>query len=44
MQIIGNNISNANTIGYKSSDYCFEDLLSQSIATQSGSKIGRAHV
>lgn len=42
MQIIGNNISNANTIGYKSSDYCFEDLLSQSIATQSGStQVGR---
>ncbi len=42
MQIIGNNISNANTIGYKSSDYCFEDLLSQSISTQSGSnQVGR---
>ena len=42
MQIIGDNISNSNTIGYKSSNYCFEDLLSQSISTQSGtSQIGR---
>ena len=42
MQIIGDNISNTNTVGFKSSGYSFEDLLSQSISTQSGtSQIGR---
>ncbi|HDL08561.1 MAG TPA: flagellar hook protein FlgE [Desulfobacteraceae bacterium] len=42
MQIIGDNIANVNTVGFKSSSYSFQDLLSQSIATQSGSsQIGR---
>lgn len=35
MDVLGNNISNVNTIGYKSSRAVFEDLLSQTI---SGSK------
>lgn len=42
MQIIGDNIANSNTTGFKSSSYSFQDLLSQTIATQSGtSQIGR---
>jgi flagellar hook protein FlgE len=42
MQIIGDNLSNTNTTGFKSASYSFEDLLSQSISTQSGtSQIGR---
>jgi flagellar hook protein FlgE len=42
MQIIGDNLSNTNTNGFKSASYSFEDLLSQSISTQSGtSQIGR---
>ncbi len=42
MQIIGDNISNVNTVGFKSSQFTFQDLLSQSVATQSGtSQIGR---
>jgi len=42
MQIIGDNLSNTNTTGFKSAAYSFEDLLSQSISTQSGtSQIGR---
>ncbi len=42
MQIIGDNIANTNTTGFKSSSYSFQDLLSQSIATQSGTaQIGR---
>jgi flagellar hook protein FlgE len=42
LQIIGDNISNVNTIGFKSSTYSFQDRLSQATATQSGtSQIGR---
>ncbi len=42
MQIIGDNIANVNTIGFKSSGFVFADLLSQSVATQSGSsQVGR---
>jgi len=42
MQIIGDNISNVNTVGFKNSRYVFQDVLSQSVATQSGSaQIGR---
>lgn len=42
MQIIGDNLSNTNTTGFKSASYSFEDLLSQSISTQSGTaQIGR---
>lgn len=36
MQIIGDNIANVNTVGFKASTYTFQDLLSQSVATQSG--------
>ena len=42
MQIIGDNIANVNTVGFKASSYAFQDLLSQATATQSGtSQIGR---
>ncbi len=42
MQIIGDNISNVNTLGFKASTYTFQDRLSQATATQSGtSQIGR---
>lgn len=42
MQIIGDNIANVNTVAFKSSNYTFQDLLSQSVATQSGSsQVGR---
>jgi flagellar hook protein FlgE len=42
MQIIGDNIANVNTVGFKGSSFAFQDLLSQSVATQSGSsQVGR---
>jgi flagellar hook protein FlgE len=42
LQIIGDNISNVNTLGFKASNYTFQDRLSQATATQSGtSQIGR---
>ncbi|PIE70222.1 MAG: flagellin biosynthesis protein FlgE [Deltaproteobacteria bacterium] len=42
MQVIGDNISNVNTVGFKGNRYTFADLLSQSVATQSGSaQVGR---
>lgn len=42
MQIIGDNIANLNTIGFKSSSFTFQDLLSQSMFTRSGtSQVGR---
>lgn len=42
MQIVGDNIANVNTVGFKGSTFTFQDLLSQSIATQSGtSQVGR---
>jgi flagellar hook protein FlgE len=42
MQIIGDNIANVNTVAFKGSNYTFQDLLSQSVATQSGtSQVGR---
>ena len=42
LQIIGDNISNINTIGFKSSTFSFQDRLSQATATQSGTaQIGR---
>ncbi len=42
MQIIGDNIANVNTVGFKSSTFTFQDLLSQSTATMSGtSQVGR---
>ncbi len=36
MQIIGDNIANVNTIGFKGSTANFQDLLSQSISTMGG--------
>jgi flagellar hook protein FlgE len=42
MQIIGDNIANVNTVGFKGGSYVFQDLLSQATATQSGTaQIGR---
>ncbi|MFH2065739.1 MAG: flagellar hook-basal body complex protein [Pseudomonadota bacterium] len=42
MQIIGDNIANVNTTAFKASNYVFQDLLSQQIATQSGTaQVGR---
>jgi len=42
MSVIGDNIANVNTIGFKGSGTSFEDAFSQSIATASGtSQIGR---
>ena len=42
LQIIGDNIANVNTIGFKASTFTFQDRLSQAAATQSGtSQIGR---
>lgn len=42
MSVIGNNISNSNTVGFKSSSTLFSDLLSASIASASGSsQVGR---
>lgn len=42
MQVIGDNIANVNTVGFKSSTYTFQDLLSQAVATQAGtSQVGK---
>ena len=42
MQIIGDNIANVNTVAFKSSAFSFQDLLSQSISTMSGTaQVGR---
>jgi len=42
MSVIGNNISNSNTVGFKSSSTLFSDLLSASISSASGSsQVGR---
>ncbi len=42
MQVIGDNIANVNTVGFKGSTFTFQDLLSQSIATQAGtSQVGK---
>jgi flagellar hook protein FlgE len=42
MQIIGDNIANVNTVGFKSSRVTFQDVLSQTVATTSGSaQVGR---
>ncbi len=42
MSVIGDNIANVSTIGFKSSRTTFQDVLSQSVATASGSaQIGR---
>lgn len=42
MSVIGDNIANVNTVAFKSSRTTFQDVLSQSVATASGtSQIGR---
>lgn len=42
MTVIGDNIANVNTIGFKSSRVTFQDVLSQTVATKSGSsQVGR---
>lgn len=42
MQVIGDNISNVNTVGFKGSRYTFADVLNQTVGTQSGSaQVGR---
>ncbi len=39
LQVIGNNIANVNTVGYKSTSMDFEDQLSQSLAGGSGNSM-----
>ena len=42
MQVIGDNIANVNTVGFKGSTFTFQDLLSQAMFTRSGtSQVGR---
>ena len=42
MTVVGDNIANVNTIGYKGSRATFEDVLSQSISTAAGTaQVGR---
>lgn len=42
MTVIGDNIANVNTVGFKASRVTFQDVLSQSVATVSGSaQVGR---
>ncbi|MCP4118232.1 MAG: flagellar hook-basal body complex protein [Desulfobacteraceae bacterium] len=42
MQVVGNNIANTNTVGFKKGRSTFADTLSQSVATQAGSaQVGR---
>lgn len=42
MSVIGNNLSNSNTIGYKASNTIFSDLLPNTVASSGGgSQIGR---
>ena len=42
MTVIGDNISNVNTVGFKSSRVTFQDVLSQTVATTAGTaQVGR---
>src|SRR4030067_2093817 len=41
LSVIGNNIANVNTVGFKASRASFADVLSQSLTGSSGSQIGR---
>lgn len=42
MSVIGNNIANVSTVGYKGSVFHFEDAISQEVSTSSGPKqVGR---
>jgi len=41
MSVIGNNLANVNTVGYKSQNMLFEDMISQNISTGAGtSQVG----
>jgi flagellar hook protein FlgE len=45
ISVIGNNISNVNTVGYKSQSTAFQDMLYQSIQSASGtSQVGRGAI
>ncbi len=41
LSVIGNNIANVNTVGFKASRASFADVLSQSLTGSSGTQIGR---
>lgn len=42
LTVIGDNISNVNTVGFKSSNVTFQDVLSQTVSTANGSaQVGR---
>ena len=42
MTVIGDNIANVNTVGFKSSRVTFQDVLSQTVSTKAGtSQVGR---
>jgi len=42
MQIIGDNLANVNTVGFKGGNFTFQDLMSQNLATMSGlSQVGK---
>ncbi|MFA6500119.1 MAG: flagellar basal body protein, partial [Desulfurivibrionaceae bacterium] len=42
MSVLGDNVSNVNTIAFKSSRATFQDVLSQSVATAAGAaQVGR---
>lgn len=41
LSVIGNNIANVNTVGFKASRASFADVLSQSLTGSSGNQIGR---
>ncbi|MEK6584316.1 MAG: flagellar hook protein FlgE [Nitrospirota bacterium] len=41
LSVIGNNIANVNTVGFKASRASFADVLSQSLTGSSGAQIGR---
>jgi len=38
MDVLGNNLSNVNTIGYKSGRLTFKDLISQTISMGEGTR------
>jgi flagellar hook protein FlgE len=44
MDVVGNNIANVNTTGFKQSRVTFQDILSQTVRTASGPQGGRAGV
>jgi flagellar hook protein FlgE len=42
MQVIGDNVSNVNTTGFKGARATFQDIMAQSVSTaRGGSQIGR---